>query len=314
MKAAHAPETAPSFPCPGCEATAWKSWRQVGAFPLFRCDRCGLVTWNFTDRDLLAIYRQGYFNSPVESQGYADYLSMEEAIRMNAVRRLRRLAAFLPERLPRPGMPAATPPGAGPRLVELGCAHGFFLDEARKCGYRVWGVEPAEDASEHARARLGLDVATGTLADHELEPGAADAIALWDVIEHVDRPGALLDQCFQLLRPGGVLALSTGNVRSLASRLSGRSWHLYNLPEHLFFFSPPVLRHMLARSGFQRMTVRHPASVYPLKYLEERLRRTAWPRWFWTRFRLPRRLHGLPVAVNLWDVSEVLAERPAAPR
>ena len=109
----------------------------------------------------------------------------------------------------------------------------------------VDGVEPAEDASAFARDELGLDVATGTLDDLDAEPGTADVVVLWDVIEHVDDPRGVLQGCAALLRPGGVLGMSTGNIRSLMAWLSGDSWHLYNLPEHLYFFSPAVLARML---------------------------------------------------------------------
>lgn len=293
--------SSPPFDCPCCQVNEWSFWRRVREFELYRCPRCGLVSWDFSQRDLLQIYREGYFSSEQESVGYADYTSMEETIRQNAIKRLRRLTRH-------PATKHADAP-TQPLLVEVGCAHGFFLDEAQKVGYRVRGVEPAEDASEYARNELGLDVATGTLGELSLAPESVDVIVLWDVIEHVDAPRALLDECRVALRPGGTIALSTGNIKSVVSRIQGASWHLYNLPEHLFFFTPEVLRRMLADLGFSEIESRHPSCVYPVRYLEERLSRTAWPRWAWSRFRLPGPVRKWQLPVNLWDVTEVIGQR-----
>ncbi|MGE3164829.1 MAG: class I SAM-dependent methyltransferase [Planctomycetota bacterium] len=293
---------APAFPCPCCQVHEWSPWRQIREFALYRCPRCGLVSWDFSQRNLLEIYREGYFDSDTASVGYADYLSMEETIRENAKKRLRRLARTR-------GDDRRDFVHDPPLLVEVGCAHGFFLDEARKAGYRVRGVEPAEDASGHARERLKLDVLTGTLEALELPPESVDIIVLWDVIEHVDQPRTVLEQCRTALRPGGTIALSTGNVASAVSHLQGASWHLYNLPEHLFFFTPEVLRRLLTTLDFERVETRHPSCVYPVRYLAERLSRTAWPRWAWKRLRLPRVVESWQLPVNLWDVTEVIARR-----
>src|SRR5262249_52589140 len=137
-------------------------------------------------------------------------------------------------------------------LLDVGCGHGYFLDEARAAGWRVHGLEVSPYATQQARKR-GLagqcrPIEQVTLAPRgrtpvlsELPTAAFDCITMWDVIEHLRDPAGTIKTLAGALRPGGVLALSTGDLTSLCARLCGRNWHLLNLPEHLFFFSPRCL-------------------------------------------------------------------------
>ena len=63
-------------------------------------------------------------------------------------------------------------------MLDLGCWVGFLLDEARRRGWSVTGVEPSEFASRFARERLGLDVREGGLFEAELESAGFDAVVL----------------------------------------------------------------------------------------------------------------------------------------
>jgi hypothetical protein len=115
----------------------------------------------------------------------------------------------------------------------------------------------------------------------------------------------------RLLTAGGRLALTTGDVGSLVARLSGSRWHLYTLPEHLFFYSRESLRRLLAQHGFGVESMRAEGSSYSLGYLAERLRKTL--------LRTPARRgggwpgSGLRVPVNLFDIVTVHAVKGGAP-
>ena len=102
--------------------------------------------------------------------------------------------------------------------------------------------------------------------------------------------------------------LTTGDVGSLAARLSGARWHLYTLPEHLYFFSRESLRIMLERAGLKAQHMSADAAYFPLGYLAERLEKTLLQR------QPPERTRGLwsvTLPVNLFDIVTVTARRPA---
>jgi hypothetical protein len=112
-----------------------------------------------------------------------------------------------------------------------------------------------------------------------------------------------------LLRPGGRLVLSTGDVGSLLARLCGARWHLYTIPEHLFFYSRESLRRLLQGHGFEVEELRAESSYYDLGYLVERLRKTLLRRPAAAAGRWPGAR--LPVPINLFDIVTARAVRSA---
>jgi 2-polyprenyl-3-methyl-5-hydroxy-6-metoxy-1,4-benzoquinol methylase len=144
------------------------------------------------------------------------------------------------------------------RMLEVGCSWGYFLVAARSCGWHVQGLELSDSASQWAKDKLGLDVTCGTIEDTPLaESTGFDVVVAWHVIEHVQDPVCFLKIVRERLRPGGLLALRTPNIRSLPARLNGWAWHWVGAPAHLSLFSPKSLRLAVERAGF---SVRHIAT------------------------------------------------------
>src|SRR5438045_3277427 len=83
---------------------------------------------------------------------------------------------------------------------------------------------------------FGLEFSEQPFTELPAEPGSLDAVVLWDVIEHLPNPRETLEAAGAWLRPGGVVAISTGDVDSLSARLHGRDWSLMTPPWHQFYF------------------------------------------------------------------------------
>jgi len=139
------------------------------------------------------------------------------------------------------------------RLLDVGCGNGRFLAQMRDLGWEVMGVEPDLEAVRIARELFGLDVVQGTLEEVRLPEGSFDVITMNHVIEHIPDPMATLVECWRLLKPGGKLVVVTPNTRSLGRRLFGEHWRGWEVPRHLFLFSPRSLRACAERAG---LTVR----------------------------------------------------------
>src|SRR3954449_12398930 len=197
---------------------------------LLACTECGTVQQPTlpNGEPLHALYREMRDD---------DYLAEEQGRRATANRLLDLIGAHRPDG----------------RLLDVGCGQGLLLDEARRRGYDVVGLELSREAADYARETLGLDVrewpleafGAGTNGD---SPGTFDAIVLADVIEHLDDPVAAIELCARLLRPGGVLCVVTPDPSSLTARVAGARWWGY-LPAHTFLLPRRTLRELITASG-----------------------------------------------------------------
>jgi SAM-dependent methyltransferase len=145
-------------------------------------------------------------------------------------------------------------------LLDVGCAHGWFLEEAGK-RFNVLGIEPDAAVGAQAAAR-GLHVRQGYFPDALAGDERFDVIVFNDVIEHIPDIGAALQACHQRLRPNGLLVLNLPSSRGFFYRLSKLLRHLgaagpfermwqAGLPSpHVHYFDARNLRSLLTRHGF----------------------------------------------------------------
>ncbi len=158
----------------------------------------------------------------------------------------------------------------GGRLLDVGCATGYFLNAAR-LAFEVLGLEPSRWAADYARTRLRLEVTQGHLEEVDLPHGSFDVITLNDVIEHFTDPRSALSRSAALLRPGGFLYLVTPDIGSLSARLMrGRWWGLR--PAHLFYFSRSTMTALLDQCGFDVVQMRSFGRIFTYGYWLSRIR------------------------------------------
>jgi 2-polyprenyl-3-methyl-5-hydroxy-6-metoxy-1,4-benzoquinol methylase len=274
-------------------------WRKDG-YDILECRSCRtLFRAELPDAGALReIYGPGYFSDPSgqgQGQGYADYEGEEPNHRANALARLRLL-----ERQQSVG-----------RLLDVGCAAGFFLDEARQRGWTVHGVELASEMVAYARGKLDLDVQASAFAEAKLEPGIFDAITMWDYIEHSTDPKGDLRRAAALLRPGGILAVSTGDASSIVARISGSHWHLLTPRHHNFFFTRDSLQQAFQSAGFEVISARYASSRYSMHYLAHKLQTLAdWGALSALSRAVRRsRFASLAVPINLYDITTLVGRR-----
>jgi SAM-dependent methyltransferase len=143
------------------------------------------------------------------------------------------------------------------KALDVGCYTGGFLE--RLGGeWELHGIEPIPFAAQEARRR-GVRIFQGALQDADYPPGAFDLITLWDVAEHLQRPFDAFSRVAQWLKPGGLIALETGNVDSSISRYMGSDWWYVALLEHCSFFAPESFRRLFRRLNLKEVSVQ---SVY----------------------------------------------------
>ena len=95
--------------------------------------------------------------------------------------------------------------------------------------------------------------------------GPVDVIAMWDTIEHLRRPDLFIEKAARDLKPGGLLAITTGAIASLNPRRRGRRWRMIHPPTHLHYFSVETMRQLLRAHGFDVVHVSHPGNSRKLR-------------------------------------------------
>lgn len=137
----------------------------------------------------------------------------------------------------------------GTNLLDIGCAQGFFLFSASRAGYAVRGVELSGDAAEYARQEFGLDIEVKPFEEMEFPEDCFDVVTLWQTLEHVPLPLQTLLEVRRILKPGGLVAVSTPDIEAFPSRLLGkRWWDIKRL--HINQFSTRTLVDILRKAGF----------------------------------------------------------------
>ena len=204
-----------------------------------------------------ALYGETYFRNDQSSVvGYSDYISDEVNIRRTARRRIKALSRYIPSG----------------KLLDVGCAMGFFLDEAKTLGWQVSGIDVSGFGVNYARSHFGLDVFHGELTELAVAEASFDLITMWDVIEHVSDPSAYIRQAAKLLRKGGCLSLSTPDVESLPAKIYGKRWVGYKLStEHVSYFSFRTLKRLLEEEGFELVSSGHVGKHVPVQLFRDRL-------------------------------------------
>lgn len=253
-----------------------------------------------TPAELRDIYSEDYFIRPegdVHGQGYSDYVG-DAALHGETARERLDMLELKIER---------------GRLLDVGAAAGFFVAEATARGWLAQGLDVSQPMVVYAREILSTDVALGDIADIGEPRDSYDAITMWDYIEHSVRPREDVRRAFSLLRDGGVLALSTGDIDSVVARLSGRRWHLLTPRHHNFFFSATTLVALLEAEGFHVECTGHPGHRYTVRYLTHKLQTGIRSRPLRSLNRLAetRGFGSWKVRVNLRDIITLVARKPS---
>jgi 2-polyprenyl-3-methyl-5-hydroxy-6-metoxy-1,4-benzoquinol methylase len=183
--------------------------------------------------ELETLYTSKYF----AGEEYKDYVAERRLIEKHFRIRLKTLLRYVPG-------------SQGKSVFEIGSAYGFFLSVAKEHFRSAAGIDISRDAATYAVETLKLDVSIGDFSDYSFRQ-QPDVVCLWDTIEHLQRPDLYVEKVARHLRPGGIVAITTGDIGSPVARWRGARWRQIHPPTHLHYFSKSTLTRLLQNHGFR---------------------------------------------------------------
>lgn len=236
--------------CPSCGSTDTEPRFPVRdhsvsgeTFHLRHCRGCTLVyTEDAPSRESIGPYyrSEAYVSHTDSTKGIVNWLY--HRVRLITVASKRRMAARYVG-------------GRAGRVLDYGCGTGAFLASMRDADWEAVGLEPDAVARENALRLHGLRVeAPEALAS--LPDGLFDVVTLWHVLEHVHDLHNTLSHLARVLSPKGCLFIAVPNHLSFDARHYGPDWAAWDVPRHLWHFTPISLQGLLERHGLRVKDVR----------------------------------------------------------
>lgn len=207
-------------------------------FDVFHCDHCGFT---FTQGAPVEAEIGRYYESP-------DYISHSDTRKgaMNTIYHwVRSLMLNRKARL----VEGELHQGKG-TLLDIGTGTGYFPRVMQQRGWTVEAVEKNAAARKFAADHFGLSVKEDDALD-SFDSQSFDAITLWHVMEHLEKLDDVWQLFARLLKQAGVLVIAVPNCSSYDARIYGKEWAAYDVPRHLWHFTPDTMRALGEKHGFK---------------------------------------------------------------
>lgn len=220
-----------SITCNLCGSDKTGKFLDCSDFYFVQCRNCGLVYQDpqpeFTD--LQQRYRKNYFDYEISNEKNFFNLMQLGLVDID----FDRLTVDFENR----------------NFLDIGCATGMLLEYMQSKGWQPKGVDICRESAEYGIRKRGLDIFIGPLQAAGYEENSFSVVHFSHLIEHVPDPAALLREVSRILRPGGIIIVTTPNAGGFQARLLGRHWRSA-IADHLFLFTKRTLLQILKKTGF----------------------------------------------------------------
>jgi len=241
-------------PCPVCDSEQIAPLFEKDGFWYVTCQNCSMVymnprlnqaaTYAFYNSNVNAIYNETKFDAVSVGTALDDKINFEN---MDIIDRYRK--------------------GEPGKILEIGCAKGYFLTNAKERGYQVYGVELNEKNYQIAKKSLGDMVYNNDLFDIHFENEMFDVIYMRDVIEHIPNPKPFLAELNRIAKSGALLYIETHNIDGLINRIVREKHTVIFGFEHPNHWSPKSLGNALNRNGFAVKRVIHKSLDFTIEVI-----------------------------------------------
>lgn len=207
-------------------------------FPIVECGQCSLrFTQDVPDERSIGPYykAESYISHTNTSKGLINRI-YKTVRRKTLVRKRKLVEKFTGKK--------------NGKLLDVGSGTGSFVNEMKQAGWETLGLEPDEDARRIAGEQHQLELAAPAVL-YNLPQESFDAVTLWHVLEHVHDLNGYIRQLKKILAPAGRLFIAVPNYTSLDAKIYGEFWAAYDVPRHLYHFSPLSMQTLMEKNGLR---------------------------------------------------------------
>ena len=232
-------------------------------FPICDCTSCGFrFTNNFPSEDSIG----RYYDSP-------DYISHSDS-KSGLINRLYHFfrKQMLKKKVNLVSKYVAPKQKSNIHLLDIGSGTGYFLNAAKERGYTVTGIEKDSNARDYAITNFALDI-KDEQSLWSIENDSFDVITLWHVLEHMENLNEVVAKINSILKPDGVVILALPNHNSHDAKKYKGYWAAYDVPRHLWHFTPDTVEKLLGKHLFNIIKQKTmPLDAFYISMLSEKYR------------------------------------------
>jgi SAM-dependent methyltransferase len=140
------------------------------------------------------------------------------------------------------------------RLLDIGCSNGSFISTAKYHGWQEYGLE-LEDSSYQVAKKHEVNVSNQELGKQHFPDNHFSAVTMWQLIEHLANPKEMIREIYRIIKPGGILVVSTPNIKSIAWYLLKEEWGAVEPMVHLNLFNLAGMRRIMQDCGFKTQLI-----------------------------------------------------------
>lgn len=237
--------------CPICQSPKREFFLKSPNRILYQCCRCNLIyVWPKPKKEFVKnLYQKEYYQlaSGKKILGYRDYEKQEIVLETYFKKKLEQINKLVG--------------GRRGKLLDIGCALGYFLELANKDGWDVSGLDISDYVVGQVRKKE-LRVVKGELIQQKFKPNSFDVMTIFQTVEHDLEPSRLLSEIRRVLKPGGVLILTTPGQKGILLTLLGKKWHGWQVEGHVVWFDKRSLKLALKKAGFRKIKVKNDLLVW----------------------------------------------------
>lgn len=233
-----------------CNSNNYKKIYSLSGGNIQKCQTCGMVIKKTTSQSMEELYGENYY----DSYPYSNTLGLNDRYFTSKINTI------------------IGKTSSKPTILDVGCGWGDFLEQCKKRSLPCFGIDQSPTAIKRLKEKkisaelIGIE---SFAKKHEKE---FDAITSFQTIEHIKNPVLFLKSVQMLLKPGGIVLLTTPNNDSPLRFLMKGKWSVYNTESHITFFNKQTLHQTLEKACFADITVRFdPPRFFSPSYILSRL-------------------------------------------